>query len=120
MEQFRKISMGYRVGFWFLAWFLAFSALIFLADIKASDLGGFILFPIGLVVYLNYFNFGGYHFFDLNEIIHITLGWLFYLLLTIIGLQQTRRERYFFIYIILCLLLTLNVVSCNGSLHFKM
>jgi hypothetical protein len=44
-------------------------------------------------------------------------AWIVYLLLTIFGLSQSRRLRYFCIYAVLCGLLALNVVGCQVMMH---
>jgi hypothetical protein len=43
----------------------------------------------------------------------IALGWPVYGALTVVGILQRRRARYFIIYGILCVLLALNVVGCH-------
>jgi hypothetical protein len=43
-------------------------------------------------------------------------GWAFYAGLTIVGLLQRNRTRYFVVYTVLCLLLILNAVGCNVNM----
>jgi hypothetical protein len=47
----------------------------------------------------------------------VVLVWSFYVALTVLGLCESRRARYFVYYAILCTFLILNVVGCHGIMR---
>jgi hypothetical protein len=111
MEQAPEISLRRRIWFWIGAWGIATVATV---GLSPGLLLFAWLFPVGL---LNFAPAG----WDSSPPSDpsagvdsmIVLGWLLYIALTIVGLSQSRRTRYFVIFGILCVLLALNVVGCR-------
>ena len=103
--------MRLRVSLWLVAWGVAFTVTSFpLCISHPGQLPSIVkyawIFPLGLVTFVVPAR---------QELIFTSLiaGWLFYIALTVFGLLQRRRLRYFIVYAILCLLLILNVIGCN-------
>jgi hypothetical protein len=110
MEQPPEISLSKRVGLWVAAWLLA--AIAMAIPVPAA-LFFFWMFPGGLFRVISPADW------DPGEEIGLTLlvgAWILYLLLTIVGLSQNRRARYFFVYAVLCALLVLNVIGCHMAI----
>jgi hypothetical protein len=53
----------------------------------------------------------------INEVVILVTAWALYVVLTVVGLLQRRRVRYFIVFGILCILLALNVVGCHVMLN---
>ncbi len=109
-EQPPQISLRLRIGLWFAAWIIATIATIE---------GGFGLllyswmFPYGLLVLFTPKDWNP----PINETVILIMGWALYVALTIIGLLQKRRVRYFIAFGILCVLLALNVIGCHVMIN---
>src|SRR5437773_10072413 len=118
MEEPREISKSSRVILWFAAWGVALAATPIPVSIAIPG-----LFPC-FVMYIWAFPIGTAAFAfpehwnppDGVVVASLVGGWLFYIALTVVGLYQKRRVRYFTVYAILCLLLILNVVGCNVNM----
>ena len=101
-----QISLRWRIGLWILAWVIATIATIE---------GGFALllycwmFPYGLLALFTPKNWDP----PINEVVILVTAWALYVGLTIFGLLQKKRVRYFIAFGILCVLLALNVVGCH-------
>lgn len=123
MEQTPEISKRLRIRLWLIAWGVALAATpipfcIGSPGLFPDFLMSFWAFPIGTAKFV----------FPAHEdpppgvfTCSIVGGWIFYIALTIYGLSQRRRARYFVVYAILCLLLILNAVGCNVNMlkgHF--
>jgi hypothetical protein len=70
----------------------------------------FPMFPFGLTKMLG-LREGG-----IADTVGGIVGWVVYLIVTITLLRTQKRQRYFMIYGILCLILALNVVGCHRML----
>src|SRR5688572_26508467 len=103
MEQQPEISFRARFGLWAAAWGLATIAT---AGTSPSILFWAWLFPIGL---LGLFTPPGSEF----PLFILVAGWLFYLGLSIYGLAQKERARYFVVYALLIVFLLFNVAGCH-------
>ena len=110
MQEPRTISLRWRISLWILAWVIA---------AMATVEGGIALliyawmFPSGLQALVTP---------KRSDIIVLILGWLLYIGLTVFGLLQKRRIRYFITLGILCVLLALNAVGCHvmiNNIHFS-
>ncbi len=112
------ISKGARVRLWLIAWAVALLGSTIPFCIAAPGLFLYFVlsawaFPIGTIA----FAFPEHQ--NPSDGIYIGSligGWLAYIALTIFGLRQNRRARYFVVYTILCLLLLLNAVGCNVNM----
>ena len=110
METELKVSLRRKAWLWTAAWGVAMIA----TATPYCDPGLVFwtwLFPVGLV---------GVFYAASPPVGGLTVtvaGWLLYVVLTIVGLRQNRRSRYFLIYAILCALLVLNVVGCHVQIQ---
>jgi hypothetical protein len=106
LETSKTISLRWRIGLWVMAWVVA---------AMATVEGGFELliygymFPAGLWTLFTPKDWNP----PISETILLILGWVMYAGLTVLGLLQKRRSRYFIVFGILCGLLILNVVGCH-------
>jgi hypothetical protein len=100
-----EISLRRRVWLWIGAWGVAA-----IATVGASPglLFGAWIFPLGMVGFMpdNWQS-------PVGPTTLLIIGWLPYVVLTIIGLSQNRRARYFAIFGILCALLAFNLAGCH-------
>lgn len=106
MEEPRTISLRWRISLWVLAWVIA-------AIVTVE--GG-----IGLLIYAWMFPSGLLALFTpkdwdppVSDVVILILSWALYVGLTVFGLLQKRRVRYFIAFGILCVLLGLNAVGCH-------
>ncbi len=72
------------------AWAFPFGLFVFILPTDSDQIGGWLL---------------------------LFVGWLLYIALTIYGLRQDRRTRFFVTYTVLCVLLILNVGGCHYNLN---
>ncbi|NOS69688.1 MAG: hypothetical protein HOP33_07140 [Verrucomicrobia bacterium] len=118
MEEPREISKSSRVTLWLVAWGVALAATTIPICIKSPEFFPYFVtsiwgFPIGTAA----FAFPEHRNPPDGVVVaSLVAGWLFYIALTIVGLYQKRRVRYFTVYTILCLLLILNAVGCNVNM----
>jgi hypothetical protein len=109
-EEPPQISLRWRIGLWILAWIIA---------IIATTEGGFGLllyswmFPAGLLALFTPKDWNP----PINETVILIMGWALYVALTVVGLLQKRRVRYFIAFGFLCVLLALNVVGCHVMIN---
>jgi hypothetical protein len=105
MEQPSEISLRWRVWLWLGAWGIAA-----IATVGASP--GLLfcawIFPLGLVGFMSS-NWQA----PVGPTTLLVMGWLPYIVLTIVGLSQNRRARYFVVFGILCAFLAFNVAGCR-------
>ena len=115
MEEPRTISLRWRISLWILAWVIAAIATVE---------GGIALliyswmFPSGLLALFTPKDWDP----PVSEVVILIFGWLLYVGLTVFGLLQKRRIRYFITFGILCVLLALNSVGCHvmiNNIHFS-
>jgi hypothetical protein len=115
MEEPRTISLRWRISLWILAWVIAAIATVE---------GGIALliyawmFPAGLLALFTPKDWDP----PVSEVVILIFGWLLYVGLTVFGLLQKRRVRYFITFGILCVLLALNSVGCHvmiNNIHFS-
>ena len=119
MEQYQKISKRQRLWLWAAAWGVATLVAIIPHPGLAARLALF--FPLGLfgIAYLFMPVYPGFGAFLPDKWAFTIIGaavaisWVFYLALTIFGLAEERRSRYFVIYAILCVFLILDVTGCH-------
>ncbi|HXB59103.1 MAG TPA: hypothetical protein VNU95_06045 [Candidatus Acidoferrales bacterium] len=105
----RMISLRWRIGLWVAAWIIA--------AIATVGIGlGFLLyawmFPSGLLNECMPKDWDP----PISDTVFLILGWAIYVGLTICGLMQKRRVRYFIVFGILCVLLAVNVAGCHVAL----
>jgi len=110
MEEPRTISLRWRISLWILAWVIAAIATVE---------GGIALliyswmFPSGLLALFTPKDWDP----PVSEVVILIFGWLLYVGLTVFGLLQKRRIRYFITFGILCVLLALNVAGCHKDMN---
>jgi hypothetical protein len=107
----QEIPMRTRIQMWLAAWFVTAVAMIALAFSPAILLYAW-TFPLGLAHVFSHRATQG----RLGLTVLIA-GWTFYLLLSIRGLRQSRRVRFYVSYAVLCLLLATNVGGCHVMLR---
>ena len=102
------IPFGARCRFLMWAWGIAAFATVL---VEIPLLLFFPWFPLGLVcLFYNKDNDGHSHLF-------MAVGWFFYTFITVSAMMTKRRQFYFLIYGLLCLLLILNVIGCHQILR---
>jgi hypothetical protein len=110
----KSISKAVRVWLWIIAWGVAAAAIV--GPAFAVLIFGW-LFPVGLAA-----PFGAAQWNSpLPTYGTLIVGWSGYIALSVHGLKQRERARYFRIYAILVVLLALNVSGCRYELahmHF--
>ena len=109
----KTISLRWRIGLWVVAWIIAAIATV------GTGLPYLIyawMFPSGLFEECMPKNWDP----PISDTILLILGWAIYLGLTICGLLQKRHVRYFVVFGILCVLLTVNVAGCHVILKQPM
>jgi hypothetical protein len=104
--QAEAISKPMRVSLWFIAWGLAASATV--APAFALLLFCW-LFPLGLAAPLGASDWTS----PVATYGTLFAGWSLYITLSIFGLKQRQRARYFWAYSILLLLLAANAAGCR-------
>ena len=117
MEAPQEISRRLRVRLWLFAWSVALVATVIPVCISEPRfLPVYVIcvwkFPLGIAALAFQ---GRQNLPDGVFIGSILGGWILYIALSVYGLSQRRRARYFVSYAILCLLLFLNAVGCNVS-----
>ena len=105
-KQEPDVALRWRVSLWVLAWITA--AVAFVIPTPLLLLYGGLSFPAGLLYLLPTFE-DGYQ-------LALGFGWVAYAILTIFGLLQRRRGRYFATFGLLCGLLALNVIGWRVSI----
>jgi peptidoglycan/LPS O-acetylase OafA/YrhL len=121
MAQTNEISKSRRVLLWVAAWVIALIATSIPACIGSPGLFPYFvmsvwMFPIGTIA----FAFPGLpNPPDGFSITCLVIGWLFYIALTVVGLSQRCRFRYYLVYAILCVLLIVNAVGCNVNMQIS-
>jgi hypothetical protein len=108
-EMPKTIALRWRITLWAAAWVVATIATV------GTGLGYLLyawMFPSGLVILFAPKDWDP----PISETIILILGWAIYVGLTIYGLLQNRRVRYFVVFGILCVLLALNVAGCHVAL----
>src|SRR6516162_4640781 len=114
----RTLPKALRVRLWLVAWGVALLATPIPLCLTSPGLFPYFVmyvwaFPIGTAA----FAFPEHRDPPGTVVIaSLIAGWLFYAVLTIFGLLQRERIRYFVLYTILCLLLILNAVGCNVNM----
>ena len=117
VEDTTPISKRLRVTLWLIAWVLVVIGIAsFTPQLIPVILLYFFLFPMGLAAPI------GASDWDSSVATFGTLivGWSLYIALSVFGLKQQRRVRYFWIYVILIALLVLNAAGCRYEIaHMK-
>ena len=109
----RTISKPLRVGLWLIAWGVAASATV--APGFALLLFCW-LFPMGLAAPLGASEWSS----PVATYGTLIAGWSLYIGLSVYGLKQHQRVRYFWVYALLIALLVLNVAGCRYEvIHMK-
>jgi hypothetical protein len=67
-------------------------------------------FPIGIIRFFHHIYIAS----DPKCIVMAVIGWIFYVALTVAVVATRRRRLSIFFYVILCLVLAVNVVSCHS------
>ncbi len=118
MDQSPEISARFRISLWIGAWVVALAAACVPTCVRdVGVLPIFIMngwaFPVGVAAFAfpDNDNVSSAVFFS-----SVAVGWCVYALLTVVGLLQHRRIRFFVVYGILCALLILNAVGCNVNM----
>jgi hypothetical protein len=118
MNEPRKISPEAKVILWIAAWTIALIVTGLAICRGNGEIFGYCVerawaFPMGTIAFFLPTNA------DVPDAVPICLligGWTSYIALTVFGLRQSGRSRFFIAYAILCLLLILNAVGCNVNL----
>jgi hypothetical protein len=93
MQQSPEISLRRRIWLWIGAWSIAAIATVWGSSPSLLILVYAWLFPIGL------FGFEPANWqAPVSTPVFLVLSWMFYVVLTIIGLSQSRRVRYFVVF----------------------
>lgn len=96
-----------KLGYWLAAW----GATILIAFlINPQSIRTAIFFPIGLLALLP----NGEHMAIFAGIVGgWIVGWIFYIVLSVVLFCAKKSNHFFLIYIIFCILLALNVAGCQ-------
>ena len=109
-----EIRLRVRFALWAAAWAIAIFST---AGVSLQRLLFVWLFPYGLLGLFSP------TIWDPPEFSVVVFGWAFYLALTVCGIAQRKRFRYFVAYTVLLIFLVLNVAGCHVQLRhpwFKM
>ena len=105
-----SLTLGFKLVCWLAAWLILFLGTL------VTDPGGLryaFFFPIGWSAFLQTSDLQ-------TALIGLTgwwfLGWCFYLALTLVLFVIRNRYLYFAVFLVFCLLLTINAVGCKRLL----